>query len=123
MGCHDKEKVKLTKPDDVGPVELEIHLPIISEDTYPNPTIELGYEKNDAMTERELSSCRRSSWVRSLNRKSSTLRCLKVGRKPSHLDYWHLTIDSTGKSTRNVLVWSQYEYDIPSVMKCQRHGL
>ena len=53
-GCHDKEKVKLAGPDDVGPVELEIHLPIRSEDTYPNPTIELGYENYDAMTERAL---------------------------------------------------------------------
>lgn len=47
-GCHSKAGVNLTtSANDIRPVELEIDLPIVSDDAYSRPTIELSCEKDD----------------------------------------------------------------------------
>lgn len=50
-GSHSEDGVNLTSADNVRPVELEINLPIISQDAYLISTIEPSYEKDDAMAE------------------------------------------------------------------------
>lgn len=48
-GCHSEAGVNLTaSANDVRPFELEINLPIVSDDAYPEPTIEPDCEKDDA---------------------------------------------------------------------------
>lgn len=49
-GYHSEEEVNLASTNDIRPVELKITLPIIF-DAYPRPTMETGYENEDAMAE------------------------------------------------------------------------
>lgn len=42
-----EDEVQLSGPDDVGPIELEINLPIIFDDSYTRTAIEPGYEEDD----------------------------------------------------------------------------
>lgn len=50
-GSHKEDGVNFTSADNVRPVELEINLPISSQDAYSISMIEPGYKKNDAMAE------------------------------------------------------------------------
>lgn len=50
-GCHCEKQVNLPSADDVKPVEVDINLPAVSEVAYLRSTIELSYEKDDAMVE------------------------------------------------------------------------